>query len=162
KGEIPAAVLNLRRAVERNPENAAARSTLALVLEGSGETIGAERQYRTVLEQDPRNVVAMNNLAYLLSQRGSLDDALALAQRARGLGGEMLESSDAGGGVYLKMNKPEQAIEVFEPLVQKQPERSTFRYHLAMALLAKGERYPAAEQLRRALTCNPPEEEARK
>jgi tetratricopeptide (TPR) repeat protein len=106
--------------------------------------------------------VALNNLAYLMSQRGSLDEALALAQRARELRPEMQEISDTLGWVYLKMNKPEQAIESFEPLVEKQPERSTFHYHLAMALLAKGERYPAVEQLKRALTCNPPEEEARK
>jgi Tfp pilus assembly protein PilF/Zn-dependent protease with chaperone function len=162
KGDTELARLNLRRAVERDPENMAARQTLALFSEGSGDNEAAERQYRMLIERDPKNGVALNNLAYLLSQRSSTEEALKLAQRAREAMPENLEVSDTLGWAFLRAEKPGPATEIFEALVQKQPERSTFRYHLAMALVQKGERSQAVEQLKRALTLNPSEEEARK
>jgi Tfp pilus assembly protein PilF/Zn-dependent protease with chaperone function len=162
KGDTELARLNLRRAVERDPENVAARQTLALLSEGSGDNESAERQYRMLIERDPKNGVALNNLAYLLSQRSSTEEALQLARRAREAMPENLEVSDTLGWVYLNAEKPGPATEIFEALVQKQPERSTFRYHLALALVQKGERSAAVEQLKRALTLNPGEEEARK
>jgi tetratricopeptide (TPR) repeat protein len=66
------------------------------------------------------------------------------------------------GWIHLKKNQPEPAIALFGKLVQKQPEHSTYRYHLGMALSQKGDTIAAAEQLRKALECKPSEEENQK
>jgi tetratricopeptide (TPR) repeat protein len=105
----------------------------------------------------------MNNLAYLISTSGGdLDEALTLARRARQLLPDMDEVSDTLGWIYLKKAMPEQAIELFDKLVQTKPERSTYHYHLALALSAKGDNFAAAEQLKAALNCNPGKDEAEK
>ena len=113
--------------------------------------------------RDSKNGVAMNNLAFLLAQSGgSLDEALTLAQRARQLMPDLTEVSDTLGWIYLKKNLSDNAIAAFDEIVRKQPERSTYRYHLGMALAQKGDRVTAAAQLKEALKLNPSAEEAAK
>ncbi len=54
------------------------------------------------------------------------------------------------------------ALQVFDNLVRKNPENVTYRYHLAMALLQKGEKTKAKAELQTALTKKPPTEEEQK
>jgi len=162
KGDINTAIVSLRQAKRILPQSTTVIATLALVLEVAGNWREAEQEYRTVLQLDARNGVAMNNLAYLLSQAnrpGDLDEAMELAERAHELLPELWEVSDTQGWIYLKKNYPNEAIGVLEPLVESQPQHSTYRYHLAMAYAQKGLKTTAAEQLKKALECNPGEEE---
>jgi tetratricopeptide (TPR) repeat protein/Zn-dependent protease with chaperone function len=164
KGDSEAAIANLRRALEIRPENSAARTTLALALDASGKIPEAEREYRAALELDPNNAVAMNNLAYLLSDTrgGDLDEALKLAQHAHDLMPNLNEISDTLGWIDLKLARTNEAIALFDKLLQNQPTNSTFHFHLGMALKQNGDNFAAVEQLKTALRCNPPEELAHK
>jgi tetratricopeptide (TPR) repeat protein len=162
-GEWATAVTYLRRAKELMPDNVVAASTLALVLDGMGKVEEAGREYRAVLVRDSNNGVAMNNLAFLLAQSGgSLDEALTLAQRAKQLLPDVTEVSDTLGWIYLKKGLADNAIAAFDEIVRKQPERSTYHYHLGMALAQKGDRVAATAQLKEALKFNPSAEEAAK
>jgi tetratricopeptide (TPR) repeat protein len=160
-GEWATAVTYLRRAKELMPDSVVAASALALVLDGMGKVEEAGREYRAVLVRDSKNGVAMNNLAFLLAQSGgSLDDALTLAQRAKQLLPDLAEVTDTLGWIYLKKYLTDNAIAAFDEIVRKQPVRSTYRYHLGMALAQKGDRVAAAAQLKEALKFNPSVEEA--
>ena len=162
-GEWATAVTYLRRAKELMPDSVVAASTLALVLDGMGKVEEAGREYRAVLLRDSNNGVAMNNLAFLLAQSGgSLDEALTLAQRAKQLLPDVTEVSDTLGWIYLKKGLADNAIAAFDEIVRKQPERSTYHYHLGMALAQKGDRVAATAQLKEALKFNPSAEEAAK
>ena len=104
-----------------------------------------------------------NLLAFLLAESGdSLDEALTLAQRARQLMPDLTEVSDTLGWIYLKKGLADNAIAAFDEIVRQQPERSTYHYHLGMALAQKGDRFAAAAQLKEALKLNPSVEEAGK
>ena len=160
-GKREAAVPYLRRSKELLPDNAVAARTLALVLDSMGKVEEASREYRVVLARDPNNGVAMNNLAFLLAQNGgNLDEALTLAQHAQQLLPNLPEVTDTVGWIYLKKGLADNAIAAFDEAVQKQPGRSTYRFHLGMALAQKGDRVGAATQLKEALRSNPSEEEA--
>jgi beta-lactamase regulating signal transducer with metallopeptidase domain/cytochrome c-type biogenesis protein CcmH/NrfG len=163
QGETGPAIASLRRAVELLPDDRVVSSTLALVLDSAGQRAEAEKEYRTVLKLDSNNAVAMNNLAYLLSHsQQHLDEALELALRARELLPNLVEISDTLAWVYLRKNYTNDALAIFEQLVEKHPEESTYHYHLALALVQKGNRVSAAEQLKLALERNPSQEEAEK
>ena len=124
------------------------------------ECTEAKQVYEATLKLDPNNGVALNNLAFLIAENGGdLDDALTKAVRAKQLLPGMAEVSDTLGWIYLKKNLSDNAIEIFKDLVSKQPNQSTFHYHLAMALQQKGDRSRALEQLKEALKYNPPKEE---
>jgi beta-lactamase regulating signal transducer with metallopeptidase domain/Flp pilus assembly protein TadD len=163
KGDVEKAVSNLKQAQGILPESVTIAGTLAIALDAGGQRGAAEESYRGVLKLDPNNAVAMNNLAYLLSENGGdLDEALSLAQKARKTQPEMTEISDTVGWIYLKKGSPDDAIAAFDTVVQKDPRRAEYHYHLAMALTQKGDKFAAAQQLKTALSCSPSETEAAK
>jgi len=53
----------------------------------------AESAFRRAVQEHPESVAALNNLAHVLSERGKLDEALVLAERAVKLGGPLLPSA---------------------------------------------------------------------
>jgi tetratricopeptide (TPR) repeat protein len=131
-----------------------------LVLDGAGMPAEAEKAYRKVLALNPQNGVALNNLAYLLSRsKPDLDEALSLALRAHEVLPDLYEIDDTLGWINLKRNDPQMAIGWLEPLVEKAPEHSTYHYHLALAYAQKGTKPNAIDQLKKALECNPGQEE---
>ncbi|MBS1856297.1 MAG: tetratricopeptide repeat protein [Acidobacteria bacterium] len=163
KGDLPSAVQALQKARETMPQDPLVLSTLALTLDGAGRRAEARQVYEATLKIQPDNAVVLNNLAFLLAENGGdLDDALTKATRAKQLLPSLAEVSDTLGWIYLKKNLPDQAIDIFKDLVAKQPDHSTYRYHLAMAYSQKGDKSRAIEQLKEALKANPPSEEKKK
>lgn len=163
KGDMQSAIASLRRAKQLLPDSSTVGGTLAVAEAAAGQTEEAERQYRAVLQLDPENALAMNNLAYLLAENGGdLDEALALAHRARDLRQDLTEIHDTVGWIYLKKNMVGAAIGVFDAMVQMEPRNPTYHYHLGKALLASGDRFAATQQLNAALRLNPSEAEAEK
>jgi tetratricopeptide (TPR) repeat protein len=160
KGDPNAAIQALNKAREALPENIQVLATLALVLDTSQRKPEAKRVYEATLKLEPNNAVALNNLAFLVAESGGdLDDALTKAQRARQLLPGFNEISDTVGWIFLKKNLPDNAIEVFKDLVSKEPNHSTYRFHLGMAYAQKGDKSKALTELREALKYNPPKDE---
>jgi predicted Zn-dependent protease len=62
----------------------------------------------------------------------------------------------------MKKNLSDSAIQLFREIVRQAPERSTFRYHLAMALAQKGNKVEAKKELEMALRSKPDREEEAK
>ncbi len=160
KGELNNAIQTLQKARETLPDNILVLSELALVLDGAQRKPEAKKVYEETLKLDPDNAVALNNLAFLLAESGgNLDDALTKATRAKALLPNLHEISDTLGWIYLKKGLSENAIDVFKDLVSKEPNISTYRYHLGMAYKQKGDKTRALDQLREALKFNPAKEE---
>jgi Tfp pilus assembly protein PilF len=160
QGKPDFAVIFLRQAQELLPENAAVRGRLAITLDASGQKEAAEREYRAALAIDPNNGALLNNLAFLLcEQGGNLETALTYAKRARELAPNSDAIADTLGWVSLKKNMTDEAIGLFRESLQKDPARSTYRYHLAVALEQKGDHAAAMEELQAALKSNPPKDE---
>ena len=160
KGDLNNAVAVLQKARETLPDSSLVINTLALILDAAGRKHEARMAYEQCLKVDPRNGVALNNLAYLLAENnGDLDQALTYAQRAKQILPQLNEISDTLGWIYLKKNLTDSAIETFSDIVTKQPQHSTYRYHLGMAYVQKGDKLKASRELQRALKSNPSKDE---
>jgi tetratricopeptide (TPR) repeat protein len=157
KGDLGSAIMALQKARETLPDNVVVLSTLAMVLDAARRWSEAKQVYDATLKIDPSNAVALNNDAFILAEHGGdLDQALTMAQRAKQLLPNTSEVSDTLGWIYLKKNLSDNAIDIFRDLVKQQPQASTYRYHLGMALYQKGDKPNAIQELQTALKSNPP------
>src|SRR5262249_20024998 len=148
KGDLASAVTNLQKAREVLPDNTVVLATLGLTLDSAGRKQEAKQVYEQTIKLEPNNGVALNNLAFLMAESGAdLDQALTLAQRAKQLLPNLSEISDTLGWIYLKKNLSDNAIEIFRDLVSKQPNQSTYRFHLGMAFSQKGDKPKALKEL---------------
>ncbi len=158
--DYPKAIEAFKKAKELTPENVPVLNNLALILDNSGQHVEARKVYELSIAKDPNNAEALNNLAYLMAETGgNLDEALTLATRAKQKLPAMVEISDTIGWIYLKKNLSDNAVDIFRDLTTKQPENSTFHFHLAMAFAQKGDKASAQKQCQLALSNRPSKEE---
>ncbi|MBC7928730.1 MAG: tetratricopeptide repeat protein [Bryobacteraceae bacterium] len=151
-GQWDNALNSVKKAQELAPTNAAAHLQMAMLYDTSGKRPEARPAYEQVLRIQPDNAIALNNLAYLLAESGNdLDQALTMAQKAKQQRPQDDDVADTLGWIYIKKNLPDSAVAVFRDLVQKNPGRATFRYHLAMALYQKGDMISAKRECETAL-----------
>jgi tetratricopeptide (TPR) repeat protein len=163
KGDLDFAVAILRQAQAMQPANLAILNMLAFTLESAGQRQAAGDQYRKILELDPNSGLALNNLAFLLADTGADPPlALAYALRARQLVPNEPTITDTLGWVYLKLNRAEVALPLFQEAVEQDPRRATYRYHLAAALELKGDHVAARRESEAALKSNPTKDEEQK
>jgi tetratricopeptide (TPR) repeat protein len=163
KGDLNAAIVSYQAARQTLPEDERVLGYLALTLDGANRWPDAKKMYQATYRLYPNDAVALNNLAFGMAENGDdLDQALGLAQRAKQLLSTMPEVSDTLGWIYLKKGLADNAIEIFQDLVAKQPKQTTFRYHLGMALKMKGDKVRALQELKKALAGGPTDEERKK
>lgn len=162
-GDTKSAMDSFQKARELLPDDVQPSLQLALLLDSSGQHEEARPVYEQVLRLQPDNPVALNNLAYLIAEAGGdLDQALAMAERARQRLPTDLNVADTLGWIYIKKGLNDNAVSIFRDLVTRKPDVSTFRYHLGMALYTKGEKVQARKELQAALQLKPSPAEAAK
>jgi tetratricopeptide (TPR) repeat protein len=163
KGDPNNAIAALQKAREAMPDNVVILSTLALTLDTSGRWEEAKKIYDASLRIKTDDPVVLNNDAFIMAEHGGdLDQALSMAVKAKQLLPNLSEVSDTLGVIYLKKQMSQQAVDIFKDLVQKDPQASTYRYHLGMALYQKGDSPHAVEALEAALKYNPAPTERQK
>jgi tetratricopeptide (TPR) repeat protein len=163
KGDVNSARQAFDKAVALRPNDPIPHLRLALLLDQLGERAVARPIYEQVLKIEPDNAVALNNVAYMMAEGGEdLDLALNDARRAKQKLPDNPDVADTLGWILIKKNLSDEAIRVYNDLVAKQPNRSTFRYHLGMALYQKGDRVQAKKELQTALQNHPSKDEEAK
>ena len=148
------ALASFEQAGNADPKNVAAFLNQALVCEALGRKKEATDAYNKVLSIDPDNALVLNNLAFMVADSGSganLDQALTYAERAKKRAPESPDVSDTLGFVYYKKDLNSEALRIFRQLAQDHPQNSTFRLHLAMALLKSGDKQGAKDEATKAL-----------
>lgn len=166
-GDLNAAIRAFQQAKAADPNNTKVLLQLALIANGESDLDGTGRQsevksaYDQLLKAEPDNAIALNNLAFIKANEGvDLDGALAMARRALQKAPNSPDIMDTVGWIYLKKGMSDEAIGAFRNAVQaardlRAPERPAFHYHLAMALIQKGDNSGAMQELQAALKNNP-------
>jgi Tfp pilus assembly protein PilF len=159
-GDGANAMASVKKAQETAPNNVTPHLQMALLHDSFGQFGDAKPVYEQVLRLQPDNPVALNNLAFILAESGAdLDQALTMAQKARQQLPNDLNVADTLSWIYIKKNLADSAIGILRELVEKQPSRSTYSYHLAMALYQKGDKIQARRYAEMALKSQPPSNE---
>jgi Flp pilus assembly protein TadD len=156
KGDTQQAVSQFETAKSLNPKDPQTNGMLALALSKAGKTEDAERAYRETLALQPENALVKNNLAYLLAEKGgNLDDALRLALEASRQQPANMSLADTLAYIYIRKSLPDSAIQILSNATRKDPNQPAYHYHLAMALLQKGDKAGSRRECEAALANGP-------
>ena len=160
KGDFAAAITALQEARKSLPDDEKVLTTLGMTLSSADRWPESRQIYEATMKLDPNNGYVLNNLAFGLAEHnGDLDQALTMAQQAKRILPNMAEVSDTLGWIYLKKNLPDQALPIFQDLVTKNPGRPTFHYHLGLTMAQRGDKAQAKEEVKKALSLNPANDE---
>jgi len=162
-GDLANASTSFNKAKDLAPNNVIPFIELALMADTAGQKDKARPLYEQILKIQPDHPIALNNLAYMLAETGAdLDQALTMAQRAKQKLPQDSNVADTLGWIYIKKNLSDSAISIFKELIRVEPDRSTYHYHLAMALAQKGDKSSAKKELELALRKQPAKDEEAK
>ena len=156
------AIAEYKRILELRPDDSTAYTVIGMLYDARKDHNSAAANYRKALEYNPNSVIAANNLAWLYAVEGigNLDEAVRLAQRVVQQNPQVAGFVDTLGWVYYKKGLNEVAIEQLQKAVSideaaanrnKATPTPTYRFHLAMALKAKGDSEGARRELGIAL-----------
>jgi tetratricopeptide (TPR) repeat protein len=156
------AIQEYQKIVERRPENAAAYTLIGMLEMNRQNIDAAVDYYRKALARDDNAIFAANNLAWLYAVygKGNMDEAVRLAQTAVQANPEIPSFVDTLGWVYYKKGlygaaaeQLKKAVSVDETLARKGNivPSPTYRFHLGVALAAKGDKAGARREIETAL-----------
>lgn len=159
------AIAEYQKIVERKPDSAAAYTLIGMLEYSRQNYDAAADNYRKALAQDQNATFAANNLAWLYAVhgKGNIDEAVRLAQQVVQANPEVPSFADTLGWVYYKKGLYAAAAEQLRKAVQVDQANARransspsagFRFHLGMALKAKGDRTAARRELEEALRLN--------
>lgn len=158
--QVDRAVGEYQKVLERRPDDVSALTLIGLLEDSRNNHAAAAAAYRRALEADSTSAsstFAANNLAWLAAEhnQGNLDEALQHAQRIVQRNPDVAGYVDTLGWVLHKKGLQSAAIEQLRKAVQLSAKKGTdsalYRYHLAAALAASGDRASARRELEQAV-----------
>ena len=153
QGKIADAISRLEALLVKNPKNAPALMTSAMLYEQRKDFEKARHAYEKLLETNPDFIPALNNLAYLYtSQFSELDKAYELAKKARQLQPTDASVADTLGWIVYKKRDYPRALSLLQESAGKLSDNAEVQFHLGMANYMMGKVEPAKEALQRAIS----------
>jgi tetratricopeptide (TPR) repeat protein len=154
--DIQSAVASYEKGRAAAPKDPRPVMALALTMQNSGRIPEAIAHYRQALVLAPKDAGVQNNLAFLLAESGgNLQEAFRLAQSALAQRPTEPAIQDTVGWIYLKQGMTDSALQIFENIVKRNQTEAGYHYHLAAALLKKGDTQRARSAAQAALANNP-------
>lgn len=145
----------LRRSVELMPTNGPAWDNLGSAMRVQGKLDRAILYHRRGLYQNSRMPGGFNNLGVALSMSGKRDMALmAFREAARQQPGWDLPRMNIANSL-VELNRPAEAVPVYEQLVAEWPRRLDYKFGLAYALEQSGKEELALAKYLEVLRADP-------
>ncbi|OGP97885.1 MAG: hypothetical protein A2Z51_03220 [Deltaproteobacteria bacterium RBG_19FT_COMBO_52_11] len=150
------AIAEYTTAIQKAPNSLIAHMALGMIYDSQKKFDQAKDYYLKALKINSRFPPAANNLAYLYAEQGgNIDEALSLAQNAKGQVPDDPHIADTLGWVYYKKNIFSRAITYLQEANQKVPDNPIVRYHLGMAYYKNDNKGMAKTELAKALALSP-------
>jgi tetratricopeptide (TPR) repeat protein len=140
------AAQHFRKAIELKPDFEQGMIDLAVSLETQGLTGDAIAIYRELLEANPQNSSVAHHLVQLMIQQQRLEEALALLWKMDASRQGGLETKRKIGLINLELERYDDAIAIFEDILEQEPEAHQIRYYIGNAYEEKGDADHAIEE----------------
>jgi protein O-GlcNAc transferase len=121
----------------------------------AGDEAAAERCYRDILATEPAQFDALHGLSLLEAQRGRYEEALSLIERALKLESQSVEANATYGNVLQALNRPVEALEVWNGILRSQPDLALALYNRGNVLQQLNRQAEALDDYDRVLTLMP-------
>jgi tetratricopeptide (TPR) repeat protein len=153
QGQDDAALAQYQNIITRRPGDANTYVLMGLVEDRRTRYDEAAEYYRKALEYNTTQPIAANNLAWIYAEysKGSVDEAMRLAQLASQQRPDVLSYGDTLGWVYHKKGLHAAAITQLAKVVSKAGDKPLYRFHLGMAYAKAGRKDEARRELEQAL-----------
>jgi tetratricopeptide (TPR) repeat protein len=136
KGENPAAVQEMHRAIEAGLRTAGIHNNLAIVLERLGRNDEAVAAARTAARLKPQQAALQVNLANRLRNAGQIAESIEAYGRALALDPDMVTAHVGLGNAYGALGEREAAVQQFHKALERRPGHVHAFYHLALTAKA--------------------------
>jgi len=159
-GQTGAAIPNLRKALQINPNRAEDQNSVGIALAQEGRLDEAGEHYKSALNIDPNYAKAHYNFGSALLQQGRTDEGIAHLEKALEINPAFAEvHNDLGIALAGKGRIPE-AIEEFEKALKIDPDYAEAHCNLGNALFQEGHADRAITHFQKALEIKPDYAEA--
>jgi len=155
RGEVPAAIAELRRALRAKPDDPDLLTHLGSALREQGNLAEAAACHRRVITRHPTLPAAHNNLGNVLRDQGLPDQALACYRRAVALAENFTEAHANMGAVLHKSGALDAAILCYRHAIRCKPDYAEAHANLGVALRDQGDTAAALGCYRRAIELKP-------
>jgi len=152
KGDLTAALVEWKKAVEMDPEDGRARYNLALIYDQQGQAAQALAEYQRSLEISPTNDSACTNIGVLMVGQGRLKEALEWFGKALAINPRNAKAESNLGAALLEQGQAEEGLQHLRRSLEYEPENVNTLTTLGWALARGGRLEEAAELLKRAVS----------
>lgn len=128
-GDLNAAVIVLKTALEAAPQDGEMRLTLARVYIDEGDPLSAEKEIRLAMARDQPAALTLPVLGRALNLQGQFQKTLDETQR--GVGAKDPDLLCVRGDAYLALNRPLDARQLYQTVLEEHPK-------YALALIGMG------------------------
>lgn len=149
-GQLPAAIREFDRVVDRDPSNVFALHNLGLAWNLQGAITNAEQAYRAAIEADPTHAPSLSNLAVVLANTGRPDEAEGHLRNCIRAQPRYVEAYGNLGAILVSLGRHEEAVSTYRRAIEINPRFGPAHYNLAGLYLARGEAEAARRHYRAA------------
>ncbi|MGZ5789076.1 MAG: XrtA/PEP-CTERM system TPR-repeat protein PrsT, partial [Burkholderiaceae bacterium] len=152
KGDNKAAIIQLKNALEKKPDDTEARTLLGSIYLETGDALSAEKEIRKALSLGISPDKEAADLGKALLMQGQYQKALDATAQA--------DASDAAvstlrGNAYLALGKPAEAKQLFETALKAKPDYAGALIGLARSAILEKDNAAAISYVDQAVTRNP-------
>jgi tetratricopeptide (TPR) repeat protein len=155
KGNKEKAIVEYRKALETNPDNAESLVNLGIALFDTGKKKEAIVQYRKALETNPDSAGARASLAVALFADGEKEEAIVQYRKALEIKPDYAEARSNLGLALFDKGEKEEAIAQYRKAVQIDPLNLKAEYNLGNALATEGHLEEAIAHFRKTVEIKP-------
>jgi tetratricopeptide (TPR) repeat protein len=155
KGDYPAAVSAIQRALALAPNSPAYLNNLGLAYQALGRLMEAAASYQAALNLAPSFAQAMSNLGNVLGEQGRWTEAETWSRQAIRLNPRMAEAYNGLGAALWHQGKASQAIANYRTALAIDPKFPYAMVNLGNALREQGNPAEAETLYRQAIAVNP-------
>jgi len=153
--QLDSAIVELRLAIQEDPDFVKAHFGLGVVLEKQGKLDEAMAQYRRTIELDPEHPEAPNALGAALVGQGKVSEAIPLYRKAIELKPDFAEAHNNLGAALEAVGEDEEAALCYERAIQLKSDYAEAHNNLGTLLGRRGQLDEAIDHFQRALQIDP-------